>query len=112
MPFCWNCGSALGSGARFCASCGKETGMNPGVTPTATPHRELSRPREGRQVAGVCKGLSLTYGWDVTITRIVVVLLAVVCFPIGEIAYVIAWILMPESPLQLTDGTTMPPVGN
>ena len=111
MPFCRNCGSNVSEGARFCASCGTETGFSPATTPV-TLRRPLSRPRQGKQIAGVCKGLSLSYGWDVTIVRIVAVLLAVVCFPIGEIAYVIAWVLMPEEPLELTSGSPVPPVAN
>lgn len=111
MPFCKNCGSNVGEGARFCASCGTETGFPVASTP-AVPRPPLSRPREGRAIAGVCRGLSVTYGWDITPVRIVAALLAVFCFPFGEIAYLIAWILMPEQPLALTSGSSAPPVGN
>lgn len=111
MPFCRNCGGNINDGARFCSSCGTETGF-PVAAPSVVFRRPLSRPREGRQIAGICKGLALSYGWDVTIVRVVAVLLGIVCCPIGEIAYLIAWIVMPEEPLGLPSGSSMPPVGN
>jgi len=112
MAFCRNCGSQVADGARFCSTCGTETGF-PVMAAPSVVRRPLSRPREGRQIAGVCKGLSLTYGWDVTVVRIVAVLLGVICFPVGEIAYAVAWLIMPEQPLELTNGSPVPPaVGN
>jgi phage shock protein C len=111
MPFCKNCGSNVAEGARFCASCGTETGFPVASVPGGL-RRPLTRPKEGRQIAGVCKGLSLTYGWDVTVVRIVAILLGVVCFPVGEIAYIVAWVVMPEEPLELPTNSSMPSVGN
>jgi phage shock protein C len=111
MPFCKNCGNNVAEGARFCSSCGTETGL-PVTPPPVMLRRPLTRPKEGRTIAGVCKGLSLSYGWDVTLVRIVAILLAVVCFPVGEIAYIVAWFVMPEEPLGLPTGSNMPPLGN
>lgn len=63
-------------------------------------------------LAGVCRGFSLTYGWDIALVRIIAVILAVICCPVGEVAYIIAWIAMPEEPLALPSGSSIPPVGN
>jgi phage shock protein PspC (stress-responsive transcriptional regulator) len=63
------------------------------------PANPLRRSRRHRMIAGVCGGLAEWIGWDPTLVRIlyVVVSVASVAFP-GIVAYVILWILMPESP--------------
>jgi phage shock protein C len=60
------------------------------------------RPRTGRKLAGVCQGLANHYGWDVTMTRVIAVLLAVATFPIGLVAYVLFWVLLPDEPQATT----------
>ena len=56
--------------------------------------KTLSRPREGRIIAGVCAGLARRFGWDRTIVRIVAV--ASVLLPGPQfLAYIVLWILMP-----------------
>ena len=109
MPFCKNCGNTVSDIARFCPTCGTPTSVAAAAVPMPRP---LMRPREGRQIAGVCRGLANTYGWDVSTVRVITVLLAVVCFPIGEVAYVAGWLLIPEEPLALPSSTTIPPVEN
>lgn len=61
-------------------------------------HPTLSRPRRGRVLAGVCAGIARRFGWNVTLTRIlyVVISLALVAFP-GVVFYLLLWLLMPES---------------
>ena len=63
------------------------------------PANPLRRSRQNRMIAGVCGGLAEWIGWDVTLVRILYVVISVVsaAFP-GLLAYVILWILMPESP--------------
>jgi phage shock protein C len=63
------------------------------------PANPLRRSRRSRMIAGVCGGLAEWIGWDPTLVRIlyVVVSVASAAFP-GIVAYVILWILMPESP--------------
>lgn len=58
--------------------------------------KRLERPREGRMIAGVCAGLANYFGIDVTIVRIIWVLLLLPGgFP-GLLPYIVLWILMPE----------------
>ena len=64
------------------------------------------RPLAGRKLAGVCQGLANQYGWDVTLTRVIAVLLAVLVFPIGEVAYVLFWVMVPEEPRTCPSGPT------
>lgn len=65
------------------------------------------RPRVGRKIAGVCLGFSEYFDVDVTVVR-VVWLIAACMTVIGFLSYPIAWIIMPEEPLQLTAPVSMP----
>jgi phage shock protein PspC (stress-responsive transcriptional regulator) len=58
----------------------------------------LHRSRKHKLIAGVCGGIAEWLGWDVTVVRILYVLVSVlsVAFP-GIIVYVALWILMPRA---------------
>jgi phage shock protein C len=58
----------------------------------------LLRPRYGRKVAGVCAAFARSYGWDLNLVRLVLVLL-VFFGGGGVLAYVICWIVIPEEPV-------------
>jgi phage shock protein C len=55
---------------------------------------KLTRPREGKMIAGVCAGLANFFGWDVTLIRIVFVLFGF--FGAGELVYIVLWIITPK----------------
>jgi phage shock protein PspC (stress-responsive transcriptional regulator) len=83
-------------GARFCSNCG--------VVVTAgayVPGRPLVRPIIGRQIAGVCIGLSQAYGWDLTLVRILTVLGIIFTSGLVAVAYLACWIGIPEEPVRL-----------
>jgi phage shock protein PspC (stress-responsive transcriptional regulator) len=69
--------------------------MGPPVYPVRT---RLVRPRYGRAIAGVCAGFAQEYGWDVVLVRIL--LCVIVFFGCGTpiLAYLVAWIVMPDEP--------------
>jgi phage shock protein C len=98
--YCSACGVSLPGGARFCSSCGKPVIM-PGVAAPSDWSRLSVRPRAGRKLAGVCQGLANQYGWDVTLTRVIAVVLAIMVFPVGLIAYGLLWLMMPDEPVAL-----------
>ncbi len=106
LPIVPACGASLPGGARFCSACGKAV-TEPGAVgfPGAARGTDPTRPRAGRKLAGVCQGLANQYGWDVTLTRVIAVLLAVLVFPVGLLAYGMFWLIMPEEPL-------VRPIGN
>lgn len=56
----------------------------------------LVRPRENRMIAGVCAGLADYLGMDVTVVRLLVAVLAVFTAGTGVLAYLIAWLVIPE----------------
>lgn len=61
--------------------------------------RPLRRSRSDRMIAGVCAGLAHHFGLDVTLMRVLYVLVSIlsVGFP-GTIVYIILWIVIPEEP--------------
>ena len=56
------------------------------------------RPRVNRKVAGVCAGVAEYFDLDVTLVRVVWLVLAFFGGG-GLLAYVIGWIVMPEEPV-------------
>lgn len=58
--------------------------------------KKLVRHGDDRMVAGVCSGLADYLGVDVTLVRLAAVLTAVFTGGTAIVAYVAAWILMPE----------------
>src|SRR5690606_1923964 len=60
-------------------------------------HTPLQRPQEGRDIAGVMRGLANAYGFDVKPWRIVLVI-ASIMFPPLVAAYIVAWVAIPEEP--------------
>ena len=95
--YCNYCGKAIPDDAALCAYCGKRM---EGVV----ARKRLVRPRQGRKIAGVCAGFAEYFDLDVTLVR--VVWLVCTLFGLsGIIAYVAAWIVMPEEPkLALVPG--------
>lgn len=92
--YCNACGQAVAEQSRFCSHCGHTVGQ--------THPTRLIRPRLDRKIAGVCAGFAHHLDIDVTLVRIlwVFVTFAAGLFP-GVIAYVLAWIVMPEEPVLL-----------
>jgi phage shock protein C len=63
------------------------------------PVRRLTRSRSHGQIAGVCAGLAEYFDVDVVLVRVAWVVLSIVPGAIigGVIAYLAAWLVMPES---------------
>ena len=62
------------------------------------PKNPLHRSRRHRMIAGVCGGLADWLGWNVTLVRVLYVLLSLLsaAFP-GILVYIILWVIMPDS---------------
>jgi phage shock protein C len=56
----------------------------------------LVRTRDGRIIAGVCSGLSEYFGLDANLIRLVVAVLTVFTGGFGALAYLAAWVVIPE----------------
>jgi len=99
---CTICNSEVQSGARFCSACGQR--IAPAYIPVqdAAAQAGLVRPREGRKIAGVCAGFAQRYGWDATIVRLLLVLAVLVGCGTPFLAYIVAWVVMPNGPFYVT----------
>ena len=100
--YCVHCGTQVGTEAQFCAKCGAPVAMT--GNPFKDGMRHVVRPLADRKIAGVCAGFARAYGWDVTVVRLVALLLVFCGCGGGVLAYVIAWIVIPNE----TVGATAP----
>jgi phage shock protein C len=55
----------------------------------------LSIPLEGKKIGGVCAGFARYTGIDVTVIRILWLVIAI-CTGVGFVAYLVAWLIMPK----------------
>jgi phage shock protein PspC (stress-responsive transcriptional regulator) len=58
--------------------------------------KKLVRSRQGRMVAGICAGAADYFGVDVTLVRVIVAVVAVITGGAGVLAYLVAWVIIPE----------------
>jgi phage shock protein PspC (stress-responsive transcriptional regulator) len=65
--------------------------------PAQTGPKKLTRSRDDRWIAGVCGGVAEYAGVDPNLVRLLAVVGAVFSAGTLFVAYVIAWIVMPEA---------------
>lgn len=105
--FCTKCGTELRTTDKFCFDCGAAT-INAYASPPG-PVLPLSRPLRERKIAGVCAGFARYLGIDLTLTRIIALVLLLWPVPfIGGLAYLIAWIVMPQDPVMAASANPHP----
>jgi phage shock protein C len=93
--FCTRCGSQLEETVRYCSTCGAPTIHAP-ATGAPGEARRLVRSAADQKIAGVCAGFAHYFGVDITLVRILWIVLVIWPVPlVGIIAYLIAWIVMP-----------------
>ena len=92
---CVKCQREIEAESSYCRFCGAP------VSPTEAPRRFVRVPDEGK-IAGVCAGLAAYFDTDVTIVRLVWVILSIIpgVFIGGLVAYIAAWILAPVASPQ------------
>ena len=61
-----------------------------------TNGRRLTRSRN-KMIAGVCAGIAEYFGWEVTLFRVVFVIVSILsaAFP-GILVYLVLWVVMPQ----------------
>ena len=91
--YCNYCGKQIQDDANVCAYCGRRVGY------VAGRQKLMRAPRHSpdRKIAGVCAGFAEYFDLDVTIVRVVWLIVALFGGG-GVLAYIIAWIVMPEAP--------------
>jgi phage shock protein C len=107
--YCRDCGIEIPESSRYCSQCGCTTGKYGFTSQTGKPGRVLRRPRDEKQIAGVCAGVARYLGVDVTLVRVAAVVLALWPPGVGLIAYLVCWIVMPKDPLLIPPPQTTQP---
>ena len=92
--YCNYCGKVIQEDANVCAYCGRRVAAT-------VARKRLVRPRNGRKLAGISLGLAEYFDIDVTVIRIVWVIMFFLSGGTAFLAYIIAWIIIPEEPLAL-----------
>ncbi len=67
----------------------------PGSKGPAGPYKRLYQIREGAMVSGVCNGIAAYFNTDVTIVRIIFVLLAIITWGAWGLVYIIMMFVVP-----------------
>jgi phage shock protein C len=88
--YCNACGKGIAEDGRFCSYCGNVVGVPP------VP-KKLMRSRTDRKIGGVCAGLAAYLELDVSLVRILWFFITLACGIVpGLVAYILAWIIIPE----------------
>ena len=98
--FCSQCGAEFQAAARFCSMCAA-----PAAAASVPGRARLVRPRHPRMLAGVCSGVAIFYGWDVSLVRILYAIFVCLSVGIGLLAYAVAWVVMPDAQYALPAAT-------
>jgi phage shock protein C len=88
---CSECHQEKNAGERFCSVCGREVTGEP-----VRMQSRLTRPRQGKMIAGVCAGFAQAYGWDVVLVRLALCATVLLGCGFPIFAYLAAWIVMPK----------------
>jgi len=103
--FCTSCGREMSSEDAFCPKCGTASGAAPTARAAAGPAQRLTRSVRNKKIAGVCGGFANYFGMDVTLVR-VLWLLMVLCAGTGILAYIVCWIVIPVEDTQVVTTVT------
>jgi phage shock protein C len=57
----------------------------------------LTRPQQGRVIAGVCAGLAQRFGWNANVVRLLFLLSCLLPGP-QFVIYLVLWVIMPRRP--------------
>jgi len=96
---CEQCGTDNPPGSLFCQKCGRQFEEEQTV-PSSTYYpqsNKLFRCANNKVLGGVCSGLAIYSNMDVSLVRLLAILLFFASGTSLFIAYVIAWIIIPEA---------------
>ena len=99
--FCPQCGREYPQQVNFCSHCGSAM-----FTPVR-PSKKLVRSRRDKKIAGICAGFAEYMELDVTLVRLIWLML-IFFGGWGLIGYLVAWIIMPQEPEVLKASADAP----
>jgi len=104
---CKHCQREVPDCSNFCNFCG---GMQ--QTASSRGYKRLMRSSTDRKVAGVCGGIAEYFEIDSTVVRLVWLVLLFIPVPIvpSIVAYIVAWLVMPQAPVPVHAATAPPAV--
>jgi phage shock protein C len=107
---CKSCQRNIADGSRFCYNCGAPQVLTraPDMASTTGGPKKLMRSSTNKKLGGVCAGLAEYFDMDVTLVR-VLWLLVVLCGGTGILLYIILWIVLPLAPVDVVVQTPAPP---
>ena len=94
---CTHCQRDIADYSNFCYFCGARQYRAADGPPRA--QKRLMRSSVDKKIGGVCGGVAEYLEVDSTLVRIIWLIAIFVPLPLGLIAYLIAWIVMPLAPL-------------
>ncbi len=62
------------------------------------PIKRLYRSRKDKVLGGVCGGIAAYLDVDPVVVRLIWAIVALISMGLGILAYIIAWIIIPEEP--------------
>ena len=98
--FCSKCGKQVDPSSRFCPACGANIYSAPPPVGQYPNPNQLTRSRTNRIIAGVCAGFAIHYNWNINLVRVITALVALFT-GVGAVAYLVAWVIIPEEPYAL-----------
>ena len=107
---CPQCQKEIADASNFCYFCGAnmvQTAPPPGAPPIGDSRR-LYRSVTDRKLGGVCAGLADYLGMDVSLVRVLAAI-SIIFYGIGLVAYLVAWIVIPEEQLAPSTAPARPP---
>lgn len=101
---CTHCQREVADFSNYCNFCGSKQNV------ALHPYKRLLRSSVDRKVAGVCGGISEYLQIDSTVVRLIWLVLVLVPVPVvpAIIAYLVAWVVMPQA-LAPVPAATAPP---
>ena len=94
---CPRCQKEIAEGSNFCYLCGERMAhaAPPAAASASRGPRRLVRNMTDRKLGGVCAGLAEYLEMDVSLVRVLAAV-SVIFYGLGVVAYLVAWIVIPE----------------
>ena len=100
---CNSCQRNIADGSRFCYNCGAKQVVTdaPNVAAVTGGPRKLMRSSTDKKLSGVCAGVANYLDLDVTLVRVLWVVIGLCSAGVALLVYLVLWIALPVEPLYV-----------